>query len=123
MYPFVRLGKRRLIVPHVAFAVAHDGHHDYNVSMRRQSVSVAEAKRSLSELLSRVAYRGESIVIAKRGKPVARLVPVTSSSHRSLADVRGWLADDDPFFAAMDEISRIRHARRPRSAPSSRRQR
>lgn len=103
--------------------VAHYGHHDYNASMGRQSVSVAEAKRSLSELLSRVAYRGESIVIAKRGKPVARLVPVTSSSYRSLADVRGWLGDDDPFFTAMDEISTARHGRRPRRTPPSRHRR
>lgn len=87
------------------------------------TVSVAEAKKSLSELLSRVAYRGESIVIAKRGKPMARLVPVTGEADRSLADVRGWLDDADPFFAAMTEISAARHARRPRRSVAARRQR
>jgi prevent-host-death family protein len=89
--------------------------------MASREVSVAEAKRSLSELLSRVVYRGESIVIAKRGRPVARLVPVTPDSRSSLADVRGWLEDSDPFFAAMDEIASARHARRARSGPPSRR--
>jgi len=89
--------------------------------MGQRAVSVAEAKRSLSELLSRVAYRGESIVIAKRGKPVARLVPVTSNRRESLADVRGWLNDTDPFFAAVERIVGDRHARRPRAAGRSRR--
>jgi len=85
-------------------------------AMGQRAASVAEAKRSLSELLSRVVYRGESILIAKRGKPVARLVPVTSSRRESLAGVRGWLNDNDPFFAAIEGIVGNRHARRPRTA-------
>lgn len=91
--------------------------------MGQRAVSVAEAKRSLSELLSRVAYRGESIVIAKRGKPLARLVPIAPQGRPSLADVRGWLEDTDPFFAAMEAITAARHARRPRRAPQPGRQR
>lgn len=91
--------------------------------MRKKAVSVAEAKRSLSELLSRVAYRGESVVIAKRGKPIARLVPVESSRRKSLADVRGWLNDTDPFFTAVENIVNERHARRPRTAGPARRRR
>ena len=39
------------------------------------TVNVHEAKTNLSRLLARVAA-GEEIVIAKSGKPVARLVPV-----------------------------------------------
>jgi prevent-host-death family protein len=38
------------------------------------SVNVHEAKTHLSRLLARVAA-GEEIVISKRGRPVARLVP------------------------------------------------
>jgi len=37
--------------------------------------SVAEAKKHFSELLSRVGYGRERITIAKRGKPLAMLVP------------------------------------------------
>lgn len=91
--------------------------------MRQHTVSVAEAKKSLSDLLGRVAYRGESIVIAKRGKPMARLVPVTGEERTSLADVRGWLDDADPFFAAMTEVGAARHARRPRRPVAVRRRR
>ena len=39
-----------------------------------ESVNVAEAKRRLSDLLGRVAYSGESVLITRRGRPMARLV-------------------------------------------------
>lgn len=89
--------------------------------MREEAVGVAEAKKSLSDLLSRVAYQGVSIVIEKRGRPLARLVPVTRRRTRSLADVRGWLDDADPFFKAMEDIARARHTGRPRRPVSPKR--
>ena len=60
-------------------------------------VGMHEAKTKLSQLVQR-AEAGEDIVIARNGKPVARLVPVAAAA--SLASVRGaWrgqvqLADD-----------------------------
>jgi prevent-host-death family protein len=39
-------------------------------------VSVAEAKRDFSELCSRVQYAHDTIVVTKRGRPVAALVGV-----------------------------------------------
>ncbi len=39
-----------------------------------RTVSVAEAKNQLSDLLNRVLYGRERIIIAKRGKPVGALV-------------------------------------------------
>lgn len=77
------------------------------------SVSVAEAKKSLSELLGRVAFGRETITIEKRGKPMARLVPVELTPKRHPADIKGWLDDDDPFFQYIDEIVKNRHL--PRS--------
>jgi prevent-host-death family protein len=49
-------------------------------------VGMHEAKTKLSKLVER-AEAGEDIVIARNGKPVARLVPVASTN--SLAAVRG----------------------------------
>jgi prevent-host-death family protein len=49
-------------------------------------VGMHEAKTKLSQLVER-AEAGEEIVIARHGKPVARLVPVVATS--SLASVRG----------------------------------
>jgi prevent-host-death family protein len=43
----------------------------------RDPVNVHDAKTHLSKLLERVE-RGEEIVLARAGKPVARLVPVAS---------------------------------------------
>ncbi len=81
-------------------------------------VSVAEAKKSLSELLGRVAYGQETITILKRGRPMARLVPVQGADSPHLAEVVGWLDEDDPFFAIVEEIVRARHTRHPRRPPS-----
>ena len=56
-----------------------------------------EAKTQLSKLVER-AEAGEEVVIARNGKPVARLVPV--AGQNSLASIRGiWrgrvhIADD-----------------------------
>jgi prevent-host-death family protein len=44
-------------------------------------VNVREAKTNLSKLLERVA-RGEEIIIAKRGRPVARLVRLCREPRR-----------------------------------------
>ncbi|MBI5482105.1 MAG: type II toxin-antitoxin system Phd/YefM family antitoxin [Deltaproteobacteria bacterium] len=79
------------------------------------ALNAAEAKRRLSELLGRVAYGGVTVLITRRGRPMARLVPVTDPGIASrLADVEGWLGDDDPFFAAVDEITGARERHLPR---------
>lgn len=59
-------------------------------------VNIHEAKTQLSKLLARVA-NGEEVVIARAGKPVARLVPVRRpAGPRVLGGDRGkvFLADD-----------------------------
>jgi len=45
------------------------------------TVNIHEAKTNLSRLLRRVSA-GEEIVIAKAGRPIARLVPVTQKPAR-----------------------------------------
>ena len=80
------------------------------------SINVAEAKRHLANLLGRVAYGGETITITRRGKPMARLVPVdVEATVPHVADVQGWLEDDDTFFATMDAIVADREAHLPRT--------
>ena len=46
-----------------------------------ESVNVQEAKTRLSELLARVE-KGEKVVIARAGKPVANLTAVDPERHR-----------------------------------------
>lgn len=40
----------------------------------RKPVSVAEAKNNFSDLLNRVIYRRERIIVSKHGKPVGELL-------------------------------------------------
>ncbi len=49
-------------------------------SVKQLQVNLYEAKTQLSSLVERAA-NGEEIVIAKAGKPMARLVPPTSASQ------------------------------------------
>ena len=78
-------------------------------------INVAEAKRQFSDLLGRVAYRGETVVITRRGKPMAKLVPPAFQEDAGhLGNVKGWLDEDDPYFTTLDEIvaARARHVPR-----------
>lgn len=80
-----------------------------------ESLNIAEAKKRLSELVGRVAHGGEEILLTRRGKPMARLVPVREDEpHSRLAELEGWLEEDDEFFDLMDEIVRSRATDSPR---------
>jgi prevent-host-death family protein len=61
-----------------------------------KTVNIHEAKTQLSRLLSRVE-RGEDIVIARAGRPIARLVPF---EPRGATRVLG--GDEDSVWIAAD---------------------
>jgi prevent-host-death family protein len=68
-----------------------------------KAVNTHEAKTHLSRLLRRVAA-GEEITIAKRGVPVARLVPVPGKhTGRKLGMYRGKFVVPDDFDAPLPE--------------------
>lgn len=67
-----------------------------------KTVNVHEAKTHLSRLLRRVAA-GEEILIAKAGRPVARLVPVKAGRVRVLGSDRGVFTVPDDFDAPLPE--------------------
>ena len=89
------------------------------MGLKSAAVSVANAKRGFSDLLGRVAYGGETIVITRRGRPMAKLVPVDEkpSVAPDLAS-RGWLDENDPFFEIVEDIVTRRKQRTPRAAAS-----
>jgi len=67
------------------------------------TVNTHEAKTHLSRLLARVRI-GEEIIIAKSGKAVAKLVPVTQDSPKRKPGIdrgKAWIADD--FDAPLPE--------------------
>jgi prevent-host-death family protein len=60
-------------------------------------VNVHEAKTHLSRLLERVAM-GEEVVIAKAGKPVAKLVPIRAATRKfKLGSAKGEFIVPDDF--------------------------
>ncbi len=65
-----------------------------------ETVNVHEAKTHLSKLLARV-NAGEEIIIAKAGKPYAKLVPLPQTSKRRPGIAQG--AVTDAFFEPLPE--------------------
>jgi prevent-host-death family protein len=65
-----------------------------------RQVNVHEAKTKFSMLLER-AHAGEEIVIAKGGKPYARLVPLQAPKPRVPGLLRGKI--DPAFFEPLPE--------------------
>lgn len=68
------------------------------------TVNVQEAKTRLSELLARVE-RGEDVVIARAGHPVARLTPLTAAPDRVFGTMQ--IEVPNTFFHALpdDELT------------------
>jgi len=69
-------------------------------------VSIGQVKRDISDLVNRVAYRGERIVLTSRGKPKAAIVSMEDYQHleqesAATKKVRweAWLAQSDALAA------------------------
>lgn len=65
-------------------------------------VNVRRAKIELSRLLAR-AEAGEEVVIARRGRPIARLVPLEPRGRREPGTLRGKITVPDRFFDPLPE--------------------
>lgn len=65
------------------------------------TLTVTEAARSFSDVISRTFYRRETTVLLKGGKPVARIVPVAAPTinARELAALWATLPHLDPMEA------------------------
>lgn len=61
-------------------------------------LSIGQAKREISELVKRVTYAGERIILTSRGKPKAVLVSMKDyerllKSDNRATDIDKWLAE------------------------------
>jgi prevent-host-death family protein len=65
-------------------------------------VNTHDAKTHLSQLLARVEA-GETVTIARDGKPVAKPVPVAATGKRRFGAFRGKLRIGPEFFAPLTE--------------------
>lgn len=61
-------------------------------------VSIGQVKRDISELVNRVTYAGERIILTSRGKPKAALISMEDyerllKSESRAGDIEKWLAE------------------------------
>ena len=75
-----------------------------------EQVSIGRVKRDISELLNRVAYGGERIVLTSRGRPKAAIVSIDDyerleqeEATESLEEWDAWLAESDRLVASIME--------------------
>lgn len=61
-----------------------------------------EAKTKLSQLVEQ-AENGEEIVLARAGKPVARIVPIRRKARRKLGQWKGKVRMSEDFDAPLPE--------------------
>ena len=66
----------------------------------QNTVNIHEAKKHLSRLLAR-AHAGEEIIIAKAGKPIAKLVPISQGQERTPGIAEGNVTK--AFFEELPE--------------------
>ena len=66
------------------------------------TVNVHEAKTHLSRLLAQVEA-GEDVVIARNGKPVAKLVQIRQRGKPVFGSMKGMIELDDSFFDPLPE--------------------
>ena len=67
--------------------------------MRVRTIPATRFKAECLQLLDEVADSGETIVVTKRGKPVARLLPL--EPPESLEGSVTFLVDDEEFIAPL----------------------
>jgi prevent-host-death family protein len=74
--------------------------------MAETRVSIGRVKRDISDLVNRVAYGGERIVLTSRGKPKAAIVSIDDYERleqeeveKSLAQWEAWLAESEKLAA------------------------
>lgn len=66
-------------------------------------VNIHEAKTHFSQLLNRVGS-GEDVVIAKAGKPIARIVPIKKEvRQRNTGSAKGRVIVENSFFEPLPD--------------------
>lgn len=71
------------------------------MTMARKAVNASKFKAECLGLLDEVAQTGQEIVVTKRGKPVARVVPVEEPP--SLLGSITYNVSDEELIAPLDE--------------------
>lgn len=77
------------------------------VNMALQMTNIYQAKTNFSQLVN-LALAGEDVVIAKAGKPVAKLVPyIVEKKPRTFGKFKGQISVADNFDEEDEEINKL----------------
>jgi prevent-host-death family protein len=69
-------------------------------------------KRDISELVNRVAYGGDRILLTSRGKPKAALISIEDYERLKRQEHEARLAEWQEWLRRADELSQAIHERR-----------
>lgn len=61
----------------------------------RRTISPLDLRDKLGQILEESYYRGDQFIIARRGKPMAALVPIS--------EYQKWLRDKEEFFRIVEK--------------------
>ena len=75
-------------------------------------VSATEASRKFSEILNRVAYKRETFIVERSGRPVCQISPAPVAKKCTAADfiqmIKTAPRPDDQYFDDVEEIIKNR---------------
>lgn len=83
-----------------------------------RSLSIAQLKAHLSEVVGEVQHTRTQIVIEKHGKPVAMLVPLAGARPEGLLGLVGAFDDAPEFGEALETVVKGRGKEGRRKVPS-----
>jgi len=62
----------------------------------RKVLSLIEARDKLDQIIEEAYYTGKQFIIARRGKPMAAIVPIS--------EYEKWERDQEEFFSVIDKV-------------------
>jgi len=66
-------------------------------------VSVSEARETFADVVNRVAYRNERVLVTRRGKPIAAIVPMEQVAYLERAE------DEYDLRMAQEALEELEH--------------
>ena len=69
------------------------------------TVSALEARKNFGEILNRILYRGEEIFVERKGKPVAKIVPVVKMEDADVIRKR-WARHQKEIGDALEKLKK-----------------
>ena len=84
----------------------------------KNTLTSTELARNVGDILARVRYRGESFVIERNGRPVARIVPADRAPSGTVREgLSAWHAADEPDPEFANDLAGVDAADRSADNP------